>query len=72
MVVAEGTKARDGADAHVVYNFKGQRDAVTLKERDGRVDFKDISRVENVVAGQVLAARSPQSRASPARPLPEN
>lgn len=57
VVVAEGMKARDGADAHVAYNFKGQREAVKLKERDGRVDFKDISRVENVVAGQLLASK---------------
>ncbi len=65
VVVAEGTKARDGADAHVVYNFKGQRDAVKLKERDGRVDFKDISRVENVIAGQVLANKIPAEPGEP-------
>ena len=62
---AEGTKAHDGADAHVVYNFKGQREAVTLKERDGRVDFKDISRVENVVAGQLLARKVPAEPGQP-------
>jgi len=65
VVVAEGTKARDGADARIVYNFKGQRDAVKLKERDGRVDFKDISRVENVVVGQVLASKIPAEPGQP-------
>ncbi len=65
VVVAEGTKARDGADAHVAYNFKGQREAVKLKERDGRVDFKDISRVENVVAGQLLATKVPAEPGQP-------
>jgi uncharacterized protein (DUF342 family) len=65
VVVAEGTKARDGADARVVYNFKGQRDAVKLKEHDGRVDFKDISRVENVVIGQLLANKIPAEQGQP-------
>jgi len=65
IVVAEGTKARNGADAHVVYNFKSQRDAVKLKEHDGRVDFKDISRVENVVVGQVLATKVPAEPGQP-------
>ena len=67
LVVAEGTRAHDGANAHVDYNFKLERDAVTLREKDGRVDFKDISHVENVVAGQLLARRSRPSPASPGR-----
>jgi uncharacterized protein len=65
IVAAEGTKAHDGADAHVVYNFKVERDAVTLREKDGRVDFKDISRVENVVAGQLLARKVPAEPGQP-------
>jgi uncharacterized protein (DUF342 family) len=65
IVVAEGTKARDGANAHIAYNFKMERDGVTLKEKDGRVDFKDISRVENVVAGQLLARKVPAEPGQP-------
>ncbi len=64
VVVAEGTKARDGADGHIVYSFKGQRDNVNLKEKD-RIDFKEISRVENVVAGQVLATKVPAEPGQP-------
>ncbi len=60
VVVAEGTKARDGNDASISYFFKlDERDAVKLKEKDGRVDFKDISTIENVVAGQLLARKTP-------------
>jgi uncharacterized protein (DUF342 family) len=60
VVVAEGTKARDGNDAQISYFFKqDERDAVKLKEKDGRVDFKDISTIENVVAGQLLARKTP-------------
>jgi uncharacterized protein len=65
IVVAEGTRAHDGADAKVVYSFSRERDAVTLREKGGRVDFKDISRVENVVAGQLLATKVPAEPGSP-------
>lgn len=65
IVVAEGTRAHDGADAHIVYNFNLERDAVTLREKDGRVDFKDISKVENVVAGQLLARKEPAEPGQP-------
>ncbi len=65
IVVAEGTRARDGANARVEYNFRTEREAVTLREKDGRVDFKDISRVENVVAGQLLARKIPAEPGQP-------
>jgi uncharacterized protein (DUF342 family) len=60
VVVAEGIKAKDGSNASVNYLFKhDEKDAVKLKEKDGRVDFKDISTIENVVAGQLLARKLP-------------
>ena len=65
IVAAEGTRAHDGANAHIDYNFKLERDAVTLREKDGRVDFKDISHVENVVAGQLLARKIPAEPGQP-------
>ncbi len=58
-VAAEGTRARDGADARIAYQFKRGSEGLVLKEKDGRVDFKDISRIENVVAGQLLARKVP-------------
>jgi len=67
LVVAEGTRAHDGADARIEYNFKMEKDAVTLREKDGRVDFKDISHVENVVAGQLLARKIPAEAGQPGR-----
>jgi uncharacterized protein (DUF342 family) len=65
LVVAEGTRAHDGADAHVEYNFRLEKDSVTLREKDGRIDFKDISKVENVVAGQLLARKIPAEPGQP-------
>jgi len=59
IVAAEGTRAHDGADARIAYQFKRDRETVTLKEKDGRVDFKEVSQIENVVAGQLLARKIP-------------
>ncbi len=59
MVVAEGTRARDGADARIEYLFSRSREPLKLHEKDGRVDFKDVSRIENVVTGQILARKIP-------------
>jgi hypothetical protein len=65
VLVAEGTRAHDGADARIEYQFRVDRDAVTLREKDGRIDFKDVSRIENVVAGQLLARKVPAEPGTP-------
>ena len=78
ILVAEGTKPQNGKDARIVFNFKTDRAAATPKERDGRVDFKDLNLVENAIAGQLLAKKTPPEegksgktvtgRAIPAKP----
>jgi uncharacterized protein (DUF342 family) len=59
VLVAEGTKPQNGADAEIIYNFNIYRDEVQLKEKDGRVDFRELNLVENVEAGQILATKKP-------------
>ncbi len=59
VLVAEGTPALDGEDAKIVYNFSAEIKAPILKEKDGKVDFKELNLVENVVAGQILAKKIP-------------
>jgi len=57
-LVAEGIKPQDGADAKIVYNFETDRSKVKLKESaSGKVDFKDLNLVQNVVEGQPLAQK---------------
>ncbi len=58
VLVAEGTRSVNGADAKVMYHFDVDRSRITLKEKDGRVDFKELNLVQNVVEGQVLARKS--------------
>lgn len=59
MLVAEGTKPVDGTDAKIVMNFETDSRNFKLKETDGRVDFKELNLVQNVVEGQVLARKVP-------------
>jgi uncharacterized protein (DUF342 family) len=61
---AEGVKAVNGRDAQIVYNFK-VRHEVQLKERDGRIDFKELDLVQNVEAGQVVARKEPREDGTP-------
>jgi len=57
--VAEGTKPENGADAEILYNFSVHHGEVQLKEKNGRVDFRELNLVENVEAGQMLATKKP-------------
>ncbi len=62
-LVAEGIKPQDGADAHIVYNFEIDRSKIRLKESaSGKVDFKELNLVQNVVEGQPLAQKIPAER----------
>jgi uncharacterized protein (DUF342 family) len=58
ILAAEGTPPENGADAQIVYNFATER-SVVLKEKNGRVDFRELNLVENVVAGQIVARKTP-------------
>ncbi len=58
MVVAEGTKPINGNDARIVYNFNTDTKHVHIEEsKEGKVDFRELNRIENVVEGQVLARK---------------
>jgi hypothetical protein len=59
ILVAEGKKPENGADAQILYNFNVGREEIQLKEKNGRVDFRELNLVENVEAGQILATKKP-------------
>lgn len=57
-LVAEGIKPQDGADASIIYNFEVDRSKIRLKETSsGKIDFKELNLVQNVVEGQPLAQK---------------
>ncbi len=62
-LVAEGIKPQDGEDAKIIYNFEVDRSKIRLKETaSGKVDFKELNLVQNVVEGQPLAQKIPAER----------
>ncbi|MDR3248890.1 MAG: FapA family protein, partial [Treponema sp.] len=58
VVVAEGDKVIDGQDAYIQYNFEIDNSKVRLQEsKNGRVNFKDLNIIQNVVENQPLAVK---------------
>lgn len=58
VLIAQGRKAVHGKDAKINYNFQIQTDNIRFQEIDGKVDYKELGKVNNVVGGQVLATLS--------------
>jgi uncharacterized protein len=60
ILVAEGSKPQNGRDSYVQYNFETDKNRHQLREAaDGRVNFKELGLIQNVVAGQPLARKLP-------------
>jgi uncharacterized protein (DUF342 family) len=58
VTLAEGDKPVDGRDAYIQYNFETDKSKVRLREEsNGRVNFKDLNIIQNVVENQPLAVR---------------
>lgn len=57
ILVAEGKKPENGKDAVIHYNFNIKKDDIQLIEEEGKVNFKELNIVQNVVAGQILATK---------------
>lgn len=57
-VVAEGAEPKNGRDGYVKYLFETDPTRVKLKIRDdGKVDFKELNLIQNVIKGQPLAKK---------------
>ncbi len=68
VLVAEGSRPQNGRDAFMQFNFSMDRTEIHLKETaDGRVNFKELGLIQNVVAGQPLARKVPAENAVPGR-----
>ncbi|MDR2393441.1 MAG: FapA family protein [Treponema sp.] len=60
VLVAEGSPAVNGKDAYIEYFFKTtQKRAPIHEEADGKVDFRNISTIQNVIKDQPLAKKIP-------------
>jgi len=58
VVIAEGTKPVDGKNAYMQYNFETDERKVRLREgSDGKIDFKELNIIQNVVENQPVAVK---------------
>jgi uncharacterized protein (DUF342 family) len=60
VLVAEGTRPVNGRDSYIQYNFETDQSKLKLREgSNGRIDFKDLNIIKNVVENQPLARKIP-------------
>ena len=63
VTVAEGLKPENGNNAYIKYNFETDQNKIRLREgSNGRIDFKDINIIKNVVQNQPLAKKIPPTQ----------
>lgn len=68
VLVAEGKAPQHGLDSRVNYRFRTGLEGSLFKAGEkSRVDFKDLNKVQNVLAGQVLAEKLPAEKGIPGR-----
>ncbi|QQO08238.1 FapA family protein [Breznakiella homolactica] len=68
VAVAEGSRPVNGRDAYMQYNFETDQTKVKLREgANGKVDFKELNIIQNVVEGQPLARKVEAERGTPGR-----
>ena len=61
--VAEGTRPVNGKDAYIQYEFDTDQTNVKLKEGvNGKVNFKELNIIQNVVQNQKLATKIPPEK----------
>ena len=68
VAVAEGLKPENGQDAYIQYNFETDQSKIKLREgTNGRIDFKDLNIIKNVVENQPLAKKIPPEQGTVGR-----
>ena len=66
ILIAEGDRPKDGRDAYIEYYFETDQSRVRLKEgSNGKIDFKELNIIQNVVENQPLAKRIPPEQGIP-------
>ena len=70
LLAAEGQRMRNGRDAYIDYKVRINKSNVRFEEDEsGKVDFRNIELLENVVVGQILAVKVPAEEGIPGRTI---
>ncbi len=69
ILIAAGDPPIKGNDAKIVYHVRIEKNVVLKEDEHGRVDFKELNLIENVVVGQLLAEKVPAEKGKYGRDL---
>ncbi len=69
ILAAQGEPPKHGRDAYIEYKVKVKKEFKLEEDERGRVDYKNLHLIENVVPGQVLAVKIPAEKGIPGRTL---
>lgn len=69
VLVAAGDPPLKGSDAKIIYHVRIDKNISLKEDSQGRVDFRDLNLIENVVVGQLLAEKIPAERGKYGRDL---
>lgn len=70
LLAAEGTRTVNGKDAYVEYKVRVDTKDISFEEDEsGKVDFRNLELLENVVVGQLLAVKVPAEQGAPGRTI---
>jgi uncharacterized protein (DUF342 family) len=69
ILAAEGVPAKHGRDAYIDFKVKVKREMELREDEQGKVDFKELHLVENVVVGQILAEKMPAEKGTAGKSL---
>ena len=59
-LAAEGIRPNHGSDSYIKYNFASDQPKINFREAsNGRIDFKELNIIQNVVKDQPLAVKIP-------------
>ena len=72
ILVAVGENPMKGADARIVYHVRIERELRLKEDASGKIDFKNLDLIENVVVGQLLAEKIPAEKGKWGRDLYNN
>lgn len=67
MKIVEGMQAIPGDDARLEYHFDTNNETKLMETDGGKVDFRELSLIKNVKAGQVLVTMIPPTTGVPGR-----
>ena len=68
-VAAAGDPPVHGKNAQIVYHVRTEKKVVLKEDAAGKVDYKDLDLIENVVVGQLLAEKTPPEKGKYGRDL---